>query len=183
VHEAKAAHSSRAVQLAHEAPVMIEIHPTARISQLADIEDSIRGTRIVLGERSVVDAFVKIKPAGGSGNLVVGADTVINAGCVLYTGNGIRIGTGVAIAANCTFAPTNHEYQRRDIPIRQQGFRPSKGGIIVDDDVWIGANCILLDGTHVGRGCVIAAGTVVRGVLAPYGIFGGNPITQLGERR
>ena len=60
----------------------------------------------------VIDAFVKIKPAGGSGDVVIGRGTVINSGCVLYTGNGIRIGRNVLIAANCTLAPTNHEFCR-----------------------------------------------------------------------
>ncbi len=72
---------------------MIEIHPQAKISKFADIEDSIRGTRIVIGAYSSIDSFVKLKPAGGTGNVVIGERTVINSGCVLYTGNGISIGT------------------------------------------------------------------------------------------
>ncbi|AQR65311.1 acetyltransferase [Aquaspirillum sp. LM1] len=161
---------------------MIDLHPTARISTLADIEDSTRGTRIAIGEQSVLDAFVKIKPAGGSGDLIIGARTVINSGCVLYTGNGIQIGDDVAIAANCTFAPVNHEYRRRDIPIRQQGFRPSKGGIVIEDDVWIGANCVILDGAILRHGCVIGAGAVVRGEVAAYSINAGQPLAVIGWR-
>lgn len=161
---------------------MIIIHPSARVSKWADLEDSVRGTRIEIAENAVIDSFVKIKPAGGSGDVYIGPDSVINSGCVLYTGNGIRIGRGVAIASNCTFAPTNHEYGSRSRPIREQGFRPSKGGVIVEDDVWIGANCILLDGAVVEKGCVIAAGSVVRGRLAEYGIYAGSPITKIGER-
>ncbi|MGB3705900.1 MAG: acyltransferase [Castellaniella sp.] len=161
---------------------MIEINESAVISHLADIEDSVRGSRIVIGARSVVDSFVKIKPAGGMGDLVVGADVVINSGCVLYTGNGISIGNSVAIAANCTFAPVNHEYRSRGRLIRSQGFRPSKGGIIVEDDVWIGANCVLLDGACVHQGAVIAAGSVVRGELEAYGVYGGSPLRRLGSR-
>lgn len=161
---------------------MIELHPEARVSVLADIEDSTRGTRIVLGERSVLDSFVKIKPAGGSGDLIIGARTVINSGCVLYTGNGIQIGDDVAIAANCTFAPVNHEYRYRDILIRQQGFRPSKGGILVEDDVWVGANCVILDGAILRRGCVIGAGSVVRGEIAAYSINAGQPLAVIGWR-
>lgn len=162
---------------------MIEIHPTASISKLSDIEDSVRGTRIVICENVVIDSFVKIKPAGGSGNLIVGPESIINSGCVLYTGNGIRIGKSVAVAANCTFAPTNHEYARKDEFIRRQGFRPSKGGIVVGNDVWIGANCVILDGTVIGTGCVIAAGSIVRGILEEYGIFGGQPLIKLGGRK
>ena len=124
---------------------MIEIHPTAKVSRLADIEDSVRGNMIVIGPHSVIDSFVKVKPAGGNGDLLIGEHVVINAGCVLYTGNGIRIGNQVAIAANCTFAPVNHAYLERGKLIREQGFQPSKGGIVIEDDVWIGANCVLLD--------------------------------------
>lgn len=162
---------------------MIEIHPDARVSALADIEDSIRGTRIVIEENVAIDAFVKIKPAGGIGDVIIGAKSVINSGCVLYSGNGIRLGIGVAVAANCTFAPVNHEYKDRGIPIREQGFRPSKGGIVIGDDVWLGANCVILDGTEIGSGCVVAAGSVVRGILEAYGIYGGNPLVKIGERR
>ena len=161
---------------------MIEIHATAQISRFADIEDSVRGTRIVVGAQSVIDSFVKIKPAGGHGDLVVGERVVVNAGCVLYTGNGITLGNGVAVAPNCTFAPTNHGFARRDVPIRQQGFLPSKGGIVVEDDVWIGANCVLLDGTVLRRGCVIGAGSVVRGEIPAYSIQAGNPLQLRGWR-
>lgn len=161
---------------------MIDIHPTAKISPLADIEDSVRGTRIAVGAGTVIDSFVKIKPAGGLGDVSIGPGCTINSGCVLYTGNGIRIGTGVAVAANCTFAPTNHAYQCRDIPIVRQGFLPSKGGIVIGDDVWIGANCVILDGAVIGDGCVIAAASLVRGTLDPFCIYGGNPLRKLGER-
>lgn len=140
------------------------------------------GTKITIAARTVIDSFVKIKPAGGMGDLVIGEDCVINSGCVLYTGNGIRIGNRVAVAANCTFAPTNHEYKRRDLPIRAQGFKPSKGGIIIEDDVWIGANCVLLDGVILGEGCVIAASSLIRGEIPAFSIYGGNPIKLLGWR-
>lgn len=161
---------------------MLDIHPTARVSPLADIEDSVRGSRIVIGENVVIDSFVKIKPAGGSGDVVIGAGSIVNSGCVLYTGNGIRIGSGVAIAANCTFAPVDHEFSDRHRPIREQGFRPSKGGITIGDDVWIGANCVFLDGAVIGDGCVVGAGSLVRGLLEPYRVYGGQPLRELGKR-
>lgn len=162
---------------------MIEFHSTARVSTLADIEDSVRGTRIVVGEHSVIDSFVKIKPAGGSGDIEIGNHCQINSGCVLYTGNGIHIGNDVLVAANCTFAPVNHAFSDRSKPIRLQGFGENRGGILIEDDVWIGANCVILDGAIVRRGCVVAAGSIVRGELVAYSIYGGNPIRVLGVRR
>lgn len=161
---------------------MIDIHPTAMISSFADIEDSVRGTAIVIGANTVIDSFVKIKPAGGSGNLVIGFSCTVNSGCVLYTGNGINIGNNVAIAANCTFAPVNHEYEKKDVLISQQGFRKSKGGIVIEDDVWIGANCVILDGAILHQGCVIGAGSVVRGEVKPYTVNVGVPLKVIGSR-
>ena len=161
---------------------MIEIDPTARISPLADIEDSVRGTLSRVGPRTVIDSFVKIKPAGGSGDVVIGAECAINSGTVIYTGNGVRIGDAVAIAANCTLAPTNHAIADRSRRIRDQGFQPSKGGIVVEDDVWIGSNVVLLDGAVVRKGAVIAAGSVVRGEVEPYAIYAGAPARKIGER-
>lgn len=162
---------------------MLDIAPTARISPLADIEDSVRGSRIVIGDGVVVDAFVKFKPAGGSGDVVIGAGSVINSGCVLYTGHGIRIGANVLLAANCTLAPTNHAFADPTRPIRLQGFQPSRGGIVIGDDVWIGANTVLLDGAHIGTGSVIAAGSVVRGPLPPFCIAVGAPARVKAWRR
>lgn len=162
---------------------MIKIDLSASVSKLADIEDSIRGSIIEVSEYAIIDSFVKIKPAGGTGNLFIGKNTVINSGCVLYTGNGICIGNNVAVAANCTFAPVNHAYHDAHRLIREQGFLPSKGGIFVGDDVWIGANCVLLDGAYVSQGCVIGANSVVRGKLEPYTVYAGNPIKICGIRK
>jgi acetyltransferase-like isoleucine patch superfamily enzyme len=161
---------------------MISIDPTARVSAHADIEDSVRGTRISIGPHSVIDSFVKIKPAGGTADVTIGAHVVINSGCVLYTGNGIRIGNHVSIAANCTPAPTNHEYRRKTALIQEQGFRAGKGGIVIEDDVWLGANCVLLDGAVIRRGAVVGAGALVRGELQAYGIYAGTPLKLIGTR-
>lgn len=150
---------------------MLKIDPTAKISPLADIEESVRGTLIQVGPRTVIDSFVKIKPAGGMGEVLIGADCAINSGTVIYTGNGVKIGDAVAIAANCTLAPTNHAIADRDRPIREQGFQPSKGGIVIEDDVWLGAGVVLLDGAILRHGCVIAAGSVVRGEVEAFAIY------------
>jgi virginiamycin A acetyltransferase len=167
---------------------MLIISPTARISKFADIEDSVKGSRIIIKDRVIIDSFVKIKPAGGMGDLVID-DAVINPGVVMYTGNGLTIGKNVMIAANCTFSPTSHEFMSKDKPIREQGFiAPSplfggKSGIVVGDDVWIGANCVILEGTVIGKGAVISAGSIVKGKLEEYGIYSGKPLKCLGHRR
>lgn len=54
----------------------------------------------------------------------------------------------------------------------------TKGPIIVEDDVWIGCNCVILSGTHIGQGAVIGAGSVVSGNVPPYAIFAGGRIVK-----
>lgn len=154
---------------------MNDIHPTARISPLADIETSSRGSKVIIGPHAVIDSYVKVKFAGGLGDVRVGRDSYLNSGCVIYSGHGVTIGDNVLIAANCTLAATNHEFRDPAIPIRLQGFMPGRGGIIIEDDVWIGANCVLLDGSIVRRGAVVSAGTVVRSEVPAYAVIGGNP--------
>lgn len=144
---------------------MISIDKTAKISALCDIEDSVKGSKIIIGANSVIDSFVKIKPAGGLGDLIIGEKVIINSGCVIYTGNGIIMGNNISVASNCTFAPTNHQFIDKNKLINQQGFCQSKGGIIIEDDVWIGANCVILDGAIIRRGAVIGAGSTVRGEI------------------
>ena len=161
---------------------MLVISPTAKISKFADIEDSIRGTRIVIEDGVVIDSFVKIKPSGGSGDVRIGAHSYINSGCVIYSGNGVQIGEHVLVAANCTFAAANHEYRSKDKLIVEQRFGPNKGGIVVEDNVWIGAGVVLLDGAIVRRGAVIGANSVVRNELEAYGIYVGYPLVQIGKR-
>ena len=162
---------------------MIEIHPTAYVSSLADIEDSVKGSRIVVGPGSYIDAFVKIKAAGGTGDVIIGEQSFINSGCVLYIGNGIRIGNNVSIAANCVLAPTNHEFSDAEVIHQKQGFRPSKGGILIEDDVWLGAGTVVLDGAVLGKGAVVGALSLVRSTLEPFGIYAGNPLSLRDKRK
>lgn len=161
---------------------MLIISDKAKISPLSDIEDSLRGSRIEIEEGVSIDSFVKIKPVGGFGDLFIGRNSFINSGCVLYTGNGIRIGQGVLIAANCTLAPVNHKYRQRDKTIIEQRFGDSKGGIVIEDDVWIGAGTVILDGATIQTGAVIGACSLVSHLVAAYSINAGNPLKCLGFR-
>lgn len=54
--------------------------------------------------------------------------------------------------------------------------------VVLEEDVWLGTNVTLLNGVRIGRGAVIAAGTVVRTKIPPYAIVGGNPAKVLGFR-
>lgn len=153
----------------------LQIDPTAFVSPDARITPSTRGSRIIIGAHSQIYDFVVIRPVGGGGDVVIGEHCYINPHSCLYSGNGIRMGNYVLIAPGCMIVPTNHAYGRRDIPIRHQGFLPSKGGVDIGDDVWIGANSVLLDGCRIGTGAIIAAGSVVQGEVEPYAVVAGTP--------
>ena len=117
------------------------------------------------------------------GNVFIGRNSYINSGVVIYTGNGIQIGEQVLIAANCTLAPTNHQFSSRELPIIEQKFQPSRGGIIIEDDVWIGANCVILDGAILRKGCVIGAQSLVNAEVEAYSINVGIPVKKVGYRK
>lgn len=161
---------------------MNRISALARVSPLADIEQSMRGNTVTVADGAMIDSFVKVKFAGGDGNVVIGAGSYLNSGVVVYSGHGVTLGTGVLVAANTTFAATNHAYSRRGQTIVEQRFMPSRGGIVVEDDCWIGANCVLLDGTVLRRGCVVAAGTILRGEWPPFAVIAGNPASIMRYR-
>lgn len=154
----------------------VVLAPTARI------HGSTRGTRIVIGDHSEIYDHVVIRCVGGSGDIVMGDHCYLNPGAVLYSGNGIRMGRYVLVAAGVMIMPTNHAFSRRDIPIRHQGFAPSKGGIEIGDDVWIGANAVILDGARIGRGAIIGAGGVVSGTVPEYEIWAGVPARKISDR-
>ncbi|WP_010588148.1 acyltransferase [Schlesneria paludicola] len=161
---------------------MLVADNSARISKFADIDESTRGTKIRVGANSVIDSFVRIKCAGGTDDVVIGEHCFINSGTVIYSGNGVRMGDHVLIAANCTLAPVNHACRDRNQLIVEQRFSPSKGGIVIEDDVWIGAGSVVLDGAILRRGAVVGACALVRGELESYGIYAGNPLKKIGER-
>lgn len=161
---------------------MLDIADTANISELAHLEGSVRGSKVKIEDNVFIDSFVRIKPVGGSGDIRIGKNSFINSGTVIFGGNGVDIGEHVLIAPNCTLAPTNHGFQDINKTIREQGFLPSKGGIVIEDDVWIGAGCVLLDGAILRQGCIIGAGSLVRGEVAAFSIQSGNPLKMKGMR-
>ena len=158
-------------------------HPDSSVSPLSSIEVSSRGTDTKIGAGAVIDDFVKIKHVGGKGDVVIGDGVVINSGCVLYSGNGIEIGANSAIGPNCSLTPVNHGFEDRGKLIKAQGFLPSRGGIVIGEDVWIGAGATILDGAIIGDGCVIGAGSLVNKALEPYGIYVGTPCRLIGSRK
>lgn len=160
----------------------LDLAEGVEIDALAVVSPSVRGTSIRIGAFTKVHSFAVIKAVGGSGDIIIGEHCQINPQCVLYSGSGITLGNYVLLAPGVMLMPANHAYQRLDIPIAKQGFLPSRGGIIIEDDVWIGAQSVVLDGVTVGRGAIIGAGSVVNRSIPSNEIWAGAPAVFLRRR-
>ncbi len=137
---------------------------------------SAEGVRI--GSNVTMARFAQIRPSGYyGGELGVGFEIGDNSniGAYAYMGaaGGIRIGRNVMMGPRVSLLAEQHNIDRTDIPMKDQG--TSRKGIIIEDDVWLGANCCVLDGVTVGTGAVIAAGAVVSKDVPPFAIVGGVP--------
>lgn len=132
---------------------------------------------ITLGNRV---AFRKSVVLAGRGRLEIGDNTVLNEGVVISAYEKVNIGKDCMMAARVSILDVSHNYESRSMPISLQGYKTSP--VIIGDDVWIGANAVILKGARVGDGAIIAANSVVSGEVAPYTIVGGSPARFIKER-
>ena len=100
----------------------------------------------------------------------------IDASC----GGEIIIGDHVMIGPNVVMRSSNHRYDDLKKPRQLQGHVP--GVIRIEDDVWIGANAVILSGVTIRRGAIIAAGAVVTKDVDSYAIVGGVPARLIKKR-
>lgn len=95
----------------------------------------------------------------------------MNAGGQIRCGNDIRIGNNVAIGRN--FLAQDGDFHTI---IEENGTKLTNSApIVIEDNVWIGANVMILKGVHIGEGAVIGAGTVVTKDVPAYSVIVGNP--------
>lgn len=131
-----------------------------------------RGGIVRLGDNVVIRAGCMLLPSRGSIN--IGSNCSLNHYVVINGQGGVHIGSHVRIAAFVSILAANHIFTRTDIPIAEQGIS-SKGGILIEDDVWIGTHAAILDGVKLSRGTIVAAGAVVTKSTPPASIVGGVP--------
>jgi acetyltransferase-like isoleucine patch superfamily enzyme len=105
--------------------------------------------------------------------ITIGARSLIGEGCVLRGQGGITIGDDVYLAPLVQILAVDHDYSDLNRPISEQPIITR--GIVIDDDVWIGGGAIVLDGVHIGRHSIVAAGAVVTRDVPPYTVVGGIP--------
>jgi acetyltransferase-like isoleucine patch superfamily enzyme len=85
----------------------------------------------------------------------------------------INIGQGVQLAPNCALYSYNHCFEPHK-PIREQPLH-TKGGINIGDEAWLGVGAIVLDGVRIGKGAVIAAGSIVTQDVPDSAVAAGVP--------
>ena len=148
----------------------------AMISPRAEVEYSGRAR---FGRGCVVSSFTKIKV---NGTLRVGERTHIATGCFIdVSPGGLEIGAHTLIGPNCTIITNNYRYDRLDVPLHEQG--NTSRGVHIGRNVWLGANCVVLDGSDIGDNVIVSAGSVVSGALPPNTIAHGNPAQAIFTRR
>lgn len=161
----------------------LTVGPFAAIGEESIIDASgYRGVRLgrgaKLGRRVIVTTTSQLSKRGVG--LVLGEFTGIGDYAHIGCSGGVTFGSNVIAGPYLTCHSQEHITQDLHRPIRLQGTRESE--VVVGDDVWIGARVTLLSGSRVGDGCIVAAGSVVRGEFPPRSIIGGVPARVLKSR-
>lgn len=107
----------------------------------------------------------------------IGANSLIGELNVLRGQGGITIGDRVYTAPLVQMLAVNHVFDDPTRPMVEQGITAE--GIVVEDDVWIGAGAIITDGVRICKGAVVAAGAVVTQDVPAYTVVGGVPAKVL----
>jgi acetyltransferase-like isoleucine patch superfamily enzyme len=174
--------AERRVRLAH--PRYIEAGRGFSLEEGCEIVGlSRQGIRF--GDRCTVGRFATIRPTNvlfgpvGEG-LSMGDNSNIGAYGYVGCSGFIRIGAGVLMGPNVSLLGENHNFDDGSQPIREQGV--TREGIVIGDNCWLGAGSVVLDGTSIGAGWVVAAGAVVSRDVPPGSVVGGVPARVIRER-
>lgn len=154
-------------------------HPFLKMGQNIFIGDSviiyqdIEGGKVVIGDSVHLHREIIIQ-TGMGGSVGIGSNTHIQPRCQFSAYKSpIQVGSGVEIAPGCAFYSYDHGVLP-DRPIREQPLK-TRGGIIIEDEVWLGFGVIVLDGVRIGEGAVVGAGAVVTKDIPNGAIAAGNP--------
>ena len=161
---------------------MHDYHYSARLSQLADLEELIRESRLRVGKNSVIDPFAKIKFIGGIGDITLGDNCYVNSGSMIYSGDGVSIGDNSLISPNVVIAATNHEFANSKTLIPLQGLKQTPTEIVIGKDVWIGSESIILNNTIIEDGCFFSTKSTILGSLRTNCVYTGYPLKIIGQR-
>lgn len=121
--------------------------------------------------------------ACGKGRLTIGNRFGANGNAQVIADNGgeIVIGNDVMIGPNVVIRASNHGTARTDVPMWDQGHVAER--IAIGDDVWVGANAVIVAGVTIGSHAVVAAGAVVTRDVPDYALVAGVPARVIADRR
>jgi acetyltransferase-like isoleucine patch superfamily enzyme len=127
------------------------------------------GSIVMHGAVLHVYNFRDLKQSG----IKIGRDSLIGEYSVIRGQGGVTIGDRVYTSPFTQIIAVNHVFDDPGRPFVEQGITAE--GIIIEDDVWLGAGAIITDGVRVGKGAVVAAGAVVTKDVPPHTVVGGVP--------
>lgn len=122
-----------------------------------------------LGDYSVIESFACINNAVG--DVIIGDHTRIGLHNTII--GPVAIGNHVNLAQGITVTALNHNFDDSDKRIDEQGV--STTPVVIEDDIWIGANAVILPGVTIGHHSVVAAGAVVTKNVPPHSLVAGVP--------
>lgn len=132
-----------------------------------------------LGEKCQLMRNVHFE-TGYNGHVTIGDNSYVGVFSILNGQGGLTIGNNVLIGGHSHIVAGNHDYADIDTPINQQGF--VSHGIVIQDNVWLGAGVKVMDGVTIGEGSIVAAGAVVTKDIEPFTIVGGVPAKLISKR-
>lgn len=172
----------RLAALSRRGLAVLPSHFVLRDRPIVEVVD---GARVELGEGVVLDSAqrgyhvamwgpVRLLADQPGAVIRIGAGTRVH-GSGIHAESSITIGKRCLIAANCQLFDSNGHVIALDDPARRLDTAGTPRPIVLEDDVWLGTGVIVLPGTHIGAGSVIAAGSVVGGIVPPRTLMRGNP--------
>ena len=122
-----------------------------------------------LGDYSVVESFACINNAVG--DVIIGDHTRIGLHNTII--GPVTIGSHVNLAQGITITALNHNFDDSEKRIDQQGISTKE--VVLEDDIWVGANAVILPGVTIGTHAVVAAGAIVTKDVPPHSLVAGVP--------
>lgn len=122
-----------------------------------------------LGDYSVIESFACINNAVG--DVMIGDHTRIGLHNTII--GPVIIGSHVNLAQGITVTALNHNFEDSEKRIDEQGV--STSAVVIEDDIWIGANAVVLPGVTIGHHSVVAAGAIVTKDVPPHSLVAGVP--------
>lgn len=125
-----------------------------------------------IGKNVLIESTVLFD--GNTENIEIGDNSIIGSFCNFRpVDHKIIIGKNVLIAQMVSIVPDSHIFKDTTKNIYDQGFYG--GDIFIEDNVWIGCNVVILHNIKIGKGSVVAAGSVVVKSVPSYAVVAGNP--------